>query len=97
MNLRVDQNSAMPDAEPVPVAAPLAACGSAGAAEPGAAPEKRTNLRPLASLLPYVKRYRGRALAALGALDPGGADDADGAGRRAAHDRFRLHGPRHCN
>jgi ATP-binding cassette, subfamily B, bacterial len=34
-----------------------------------AAPEKRkVNLRPLASLIPYVRRYRGRALAALGAL-----------------------------
>ena len=36
---------------------------------PTAPPDKRrANLRPLASLLPYVKRYRGRALAALGAL-----------------------------
>jgi ATP-binding cassette subfamily B protein len=63
MNLRVDQNSAKPIVEPVPVAAPLAA------SEQGAATEKRrANLRPLASLLPYVRRYRGRALAALGAL-----------------------------
>jgi ATP-binding cassette subfamily B protein len=39
------------------------------APEPAAAPDKaRVNLRPLASLLPYVKRYRGRALAALAAL-----------------------------
>jgi ATP-binding cassette, subfamily B, bacterial len=29
---------------------------------------RRPNLRPLASLLPYIGRYRGRALAALGAL-----------------------------
>jgi ATP-binding cassette subfamily B protein len=36
---------------------------------PPVEPEKRkVNLRPLASLLPYVNRYRGRALAALGAL-----------------------------
>ncbi len=34
--------------------------------EVGAA--RRTNLRPLASLLPYVKRYRWRVIAALGAL-----------------------------
>jgi len=37
-------------------------------ATPEAADKRRTNLRPLASLLPYVNRYRGRALAALGAL-----------------------------
>jgi ATP-binding cassette, subfamily B, bacterial len=34
--------------------------------EPSAA--RRTNLRPLASLLPYVKRYRWHVVAALGAL-----------------------------
>jgi ATP-binding cassette subfamily B protein len=41
----------------------------ATAPEPAAAPDKpKVNLRPLASLIPYVKRYRGRALAALVAL-----------------------------
>jgi ATP-binding cassette subfamily B protein len=41
----------------------------AAAPEPAAAPDKaRVTLRPLISLLPYVKRYRGRALAALAAL-----------------------------
>jgi ATP-binding cassette, subfamily B, bacterial len=40
---------------------------AAAAAEPSAAPG-RPNLRPLASLFPYVRRYRGRAIAALGAL-----------------------------
>jgi len=30
--------------------------------------QRKLNLRPLASLLPYVNRYRGRAIAALGAL-----------------------------
>jgi ATP-binding cassette subfamily B protein len=41
----------------------------AAAAGPATNPEKRRlKLRPLASLLPYVKRYRGRAIAALGAL-----------------------------
>jgi len=33
-----------------------------------AAAERKVNLRPLASLLPYVKRYRWRAIAALAAL-----------------------------
>ena len=37
-------------------------------ATPEPADKRKTNLRPLASLLPYVNRYRGRALAALGAL-----------------------------
>jgi ATP-binding cassette subfamily B protein len=37
--------------------------------QPEPPPEKRkANLRPLASLLPYVKRYRWRAISALGAL-----------------------------
>jgi ATP-binding cassette, subfamily B, bacterial len=69
MNLHVDQNSAKPAAEPVPAATPVSSAAALTPSEPGAAPEKRTaNLRPLASLLPYVRRYRGRALAALGAL-----------------------------
>jgi ATP-binding cassette subfamily B protein len=39
------------------------------ALSPPVVPEKRkVNLRPLASLLPYVNRYRWRAIAALGAL-----------------------------
>ncbi len=38
------------------------------AAGPDAAAEGRVNLRPLASLLPYIKRYRWRAVSALGAL-----------------------------
>jgi ATP-binding cassette subfamily B protein len=64
MNLRVDQNSATPIAEPL-----LASAAVLAASEPGTAPEKRgTNLRPLTSLIPYVRRYRGRALTAFGAL-----------------------------
>jgi ATP-binding cassette, subfamily B, bacterial len=60
MNLQV-QNDATVVAEPTPIQVALDAAT--------AAPEKRkTNLRPLASLLPYLNRYRGRALAALGAL-----------------------------
>jgi len=45
------------------------AVSAAAAAGPQAAtPERSVKLRPLASLLPYVKRYRWRALSALGAL-----------------------------
>jgi ATP-binding cassette, subfamily B, bacterial len=69
MNLRIEQNSATPASRPVPVAAPLAAAAALAASDPNATAEKRrTNLRPLASLIPYVGRYRGRALAAFGAL-----------------------------
>ena len=40
-----------------------------GLAPAGPPPEKRkVNLRPLTSLVPYIGRYRGQALAALGAL-----------------------------
>ena len=53
----------------MPAAAPVASASALTRSEPGAGPEKRkANLRPLASLLPYVRRYRGRALAAFGAL-----------------------------
>src|SRR5579862_2585198 len=69
MNLRVDQSGATPDAEPVPVATSLASATVLTASELDAAGQKRRgNLRPLASLLPYVRRYRGRALGAFGAL-----------------------------
>jgi ATP-binding cassette subfamily B protein len=67
MNLYVGQNST-PDAKPVPVADPLTASVTLAALEPSEPEKRRRNLRPLASLLPYVKRYRGRALGALGAL-----------------------------
>jgi ATP-binding cassette, subfamily B, bacterial len=71
MDLRVDQNVA---AEGSPATAQTLAKEAvrAGAATTptatAASPERRINLRPLASLLPYIVRYRGRALAALGAL-----------------------------
>jgi ATP-binding cassette, subfamily B, bacterial len=69
MNLRVNQSNTTPNAQPVPVVAPLASAAPSATPEPGAASERRKpNLRPLASLLPYVKRYRGRAFAAFGAL-----------------------------
>jgi ATP-binding cassette, subfamily B, bacterial len=45
----------------------LAAVNAAAAPIPAAA-KPRVNLRPLASLLPYVRRYRWRALSALAAL-----------------------------
>src|ERR1700692_622904 len=52
-----------------PTAAPVEAATAAAMTEPSATPEGRKfKLRPLASLLPYVNRYRGRAIAALGAL-----------------------------
>ena len=43
---------------------PLSAGGSAPASSPG----RRTKLRPLMALAPYILRYRGRAIAALCAL-----------------------------
>jgi ATP-binding cassette subfamily B protein len=57
----------------VPATPTLSATAAADAAESATTtavpPAKRkTNLRPLASLLPYVKRYRWRALGALAAL-----------------------------
>jgi ATP-binding cassette, subfamily B, bacterial len=68
MNFTTDNDAVQ---RPTPSAPATAAkqAPQASAAQPDAASDKRrTNLRPLASLLPYVKRYRGRALAALGAL-----------------------------
>jgi ATP-binding cassette subfamily B protein len=48
---------------------PQAAAGSPeAAAAPEAAPAREAKLRPLASLIPYVRRYGGRAAAALCAL-----------------------------
>ena len=70
MNLRVNQDKEAPDAAAMP-ATPLDGSSTADVtlSKSHTEPEKRRqNLRPLASLLPYVKRYRGRALGALGAL-----------------------------
>ena len=50
----------MPATAPVPPAE--------GVEQEAPAAKRKMNLRPLASLVPYVKRYRWRALAALGAL-----------------------------
>jgi ATP-binding cassette subfamily B protein len=66
MNLRAHSDAAPASTAPVELAvdgAPVAA------PEPAAdAPKRKIKLRPLASLVPYVQRYRGRALGALGAL-----------------------------
>ncbi len=66
MNFRAEKDAATLTAVPPSLSA---MAKSAAAAEPKAASaERKVKLRPLASLLPYVKRYRWRALAALGAL-----------------------------
>jgi ATP-binding cassette, subfamily B, bacterial len=69
MNFTAEKDAVRAPAAPsLPVAA-AAPAAEAALREADAAPEKpKVKLRPLASLLPYVKRYRGRALAALGAL-----------------------------
>ena len=52
-----------------PSMAAMAIAPKQAAAKPEVLPQRqKLNLRPLASLVPYVKRYRLRALAALGAL-----------------------------
>jgi ATP-binding cassette, subfamily B, bacterial len=70
MNLRFDQSNVTPPPAAIPADDTAAsAAPPASLLEPKPATEQRkANLRPLASLFPYVKRYRGRALAALGAL-----------------------------
>src|SRR5580658_480923 len=68
MNFTAD-NDAATLSRPTPSVPATAAEQAVQVSAAEAAPDKRrTNLRPLASLLPYVKPYRGRALAALGAL-----------------------------
>jgi ATP-binding cassette, subfamily B, bacterial len=71
MDLRVDQNAAAKDSSLTgPASAeslPQAGASAVPSAGP-ASPERRINLRPLVSLLPYIGRYRGRVLSALGAL-----------------------------
>ena len=62
MNLRAESN-------PAAATPPSIGAATDTTAEHAAAPEQRKlNVRPLASLVPYVGRYRGRAIAALGAL-----------------------------
>jgi ATP-binding cassette, subfamily B, bacterial len=69
MNVRADTVSGTPALAPSHVAAgsePAVAAIEFGPQAVSA--DRRGNLRPLLSLLPYVKRYRGRAVAALAAL-----------------------------
>jgi ATP-binding cassette subfamily B protein len=73
MNLRAQNDAARSaPAEPVQVqgiTGPLAPFEQPSADDGASAPEsRRANLRPLASLLPYIGRYRGRALLAFAAL-----------------------------
>jgi ATP-binding cassette, subfamily B, bacterial len=71
MDLRVDQNAAAKGSSLTTIGLAEAIQEAGVAAAPAvsvASPERRINLRPLASLLPYIGRYRGRALSALGAL-----------------------------
>ena len=69
MNFTADNDSATLQ-RPAPAAAETAAeqAVEAAAAAPEPADKRRTNLRPLASLLPYLMRYRWRATAALVSL-----------------------------
>jgi ATP-binding cassette subfamily B protein len=69
MNLRADQDAAIAAESPAATAAKIPLSGAVTQSAPNAATvEPRVNLRPLASLLPYIRRYRWRALSALGAL-----------------------------
>jgi len=65
MNLRAQNDEAAPAATALPLDVAVVAAAVAQATTPD---KRKLNLRPLASLLPYVNRYRGRALAALAAL-----------------------------
>jgi ATP-binding cassette, subfamily B, bacterial len=71
MDLRVDQDAAAKGSSLTKTEVMESGRQADVVAEPtasAAAPERRMNLRPLASLLPYIGRYRWRALSALGAL-----------------------------
>src|ERR1700678_2299591 len=72
MGLRVDQDAAANGSALTPERVRESAEQTGATAAPvtgdGAAAERRMNLRPLASLLPYIGRYRWRALSALGSL-----------------------------
>jgi ATP-binding cassette, subfamily B, bacterial len=63
MDVRMTQDAAALAAARAPIAIEVPET-----AAPAAAEKRKVNLRPLASLLPYLNRYRGRALAALAAL-----------------------------
>jgi ATP-binding cassette, subfamily B, bacterial len=69
MNLRVDQDAAVTADNPSVTAVTTPSSGPAAEFAPSpATAERRVDLRPLASLIPYIRRYRWRALCALAAL-----------------------------
>ncbi len=69
MNFDAGKNAAaLPAASTLISAVPPTETALTAGAPQEAGIARRTNLRPLASLLPYVKRYRWRVVAALGAL-----------------------------
>jgi ATP-binding cassette, subfamily B, bacterial len=71
MDLRVDQGAAAEGSSITAITAGATSQTAEAAAASranAAGPERRVNLRPLASLLPYIGRYRWRAVSALGAL-----------------------------
>jgi ATP-binding cassette, subfamily B, bacterial len=69
MNLRVEKDAALASDNPsLTAVATLSAGPTAQSAPTRATAERRVDLRPLASLIPYIGRYRWRALSALGAL-----------------------------
>jgi ATP-binding cassette, subfamily B, bacterial len=69
MNLRLDQDAAIAADHPslAPVTTPSPGSTTQSTPNPVTA-ERRVDLWPLASLVPYIRRYRWRALCALGAL-----------------------------
>ena len=72
MNLRAQNDTAGAAPEPLEVTAgrgtPERTAELLSSTAAGTPARPRSGLRPLASLLPYIGRYRGRALAAFGAL-----------------------------
>jgi len=69
MSITVEKEAAAPTSSPPSLSATAGSSGPAvEVALSAPATERRVNLRPLVSLVPYAKRYRGRAVAALGAL-----------------------------
>jgi ATP-binding cassette, subfamily B, bacterial len=69
MNLRLDQDAPVAADNPslAPVTTPSPGSTTQSTPNPVTA-ERRVDLWPLASLIPYIRRYRWRALCALGAL-----------------------------
>ncbi len=68
MNFGAENAAATLAATPPPPSPPVAGSAEAAAESIPAPAKPRLYLRPLASLFPYVRRYRWRAISALGAL-----------------------------